>query len=247
MKLEEKRPGVHVKGDVQTPYNGKSFKEHSDVSDADDIEEDEPIQIKIRSKEEVAAPKVVEPSQASPISLALASLVHEKGIQASRRDSASSSILAQLLNSPSASTPGKSSVGQVLAQVLHRASDEASTKEPKRAASLRNLANYFSEKERSGKTDPEAIPEDESPPISPPSDPTYNPMVLPGTTLGGGIFSRMLVGSSVMGVGIPTPRPIATVAGSTSTTTTSSSTALLSQTGFSRTSSGTNLKSIDIS
>ncbi|KAK3708097.1 hypothetical protein QZH41_019180, partial [Actinostola sp. cb2023] len=176
MKLEEKRPGVHVKGDVQTPYNGKSFKEHSDVSDADDIEEDEPIQIKIRSKEEVAAPKVVEPSQASPISLALASLVHEKGIQASRRDSASSSILAQLLNSPSASTPGKSSVGQVLAQVLQKASDEASTKEPKRAASLRNLANYFSEKERSGKTDPEAIPEDESPPISPPSDPTYNPM-----------------------------------------------------------------------
>ncbi|KAK3708096.1 hypothetical protein QZH41_019179, partial [Actinostola sp. cb2023] len=143
MKLEEQRPGVHVKGEVQTPHDGKSFKEHSDVSDADDIEEDEPIQIKIRSKEEAAVPKVVEPSQASPISLALTPLVHEKGIQASRRDSASSSTLAQLLNSPSASTPGKSSVGQVLAQVLHRASDEASTKEPKRAKSLRNLANYF--------------------------------------------------------------------------------------------------------
>lgn len=248
MKLEQQRPGVHVKGDVQSsPHGGRLSKEHSDVSDADDIEEDEPIQIKIKSKpQEQASGHVAASSQDrskhSPMAIALASLVHEKGIKASRRDSNTSSILTQLLNSPSSSTPGKSSVGQVLAEVLQKASEEASTKEPKRAESLRNLANYFSEKEKAGKSEP--IPEDDSPPVSPPSVPVYSP--LPG--LGGGILSRMLVGSSGIAASIPTPRPIATVAGATSTTTTtSSSLGLLSQPGFARTSSGTNLKGLDVS
>lgn len=255
MKLEEQRPGVHVKGEVQKSHqDDKQSKQHGYMSDEDDIEEDEPIQIKMRSKtQDQAATQSDKSSQGaskeSPISLALASLVHEKGIQASRRDSTSSSILAQLLNSPSATTSGKnSSVGQVLADVLQKASEEASAKEPKRAASLRNLANYFSEKEKEGRNEPEAIPEDDSPPVSPPSAGPYNPLPgLGGAGLGGGILSRMLVGSSCITTSLPSARPIATVAGSTSTTTTTSrQSGLLSQPGFARTSSGTNLKGLDV-
>lgn len=257
MKLEEQRPGVHVKGDVMSsPHDGRLSKEHSDISDADDIEEDEPIQMKIKTKpkEEIARLGATAEStpnkhstedthSQSPISIALASLVHEKGIQAGRRDS-SSSILTQLLNTPS-TNPGKSSVGQVLAEVLQKASEEAATKEPKRAASLRNLANYFSEKEKAGKTEQETIPEDDSPPVSPPSIPVYSP--LPGTVLGGGILTRMLAGTSGIMAGIPAPRPIATVAGATnSTTTTSTTPGLLPQPRFNRTSSGTNLKGLDV-
>jgi len=251
MKLEEQRPGVHVKGDIQgSPLDGRLSKEHSDTSDVEDIEEDEPIQIKMKSNEESVSESTPNklstedaPSQ-SPITVALASLVHEKGIQASRRGS-TSSILTQLLNTPS-STPGKSSVGQVLADVLQKASEEAATKEPKRAESLRNLAHYFSEKEKAGKTEPETIPEDDSPPVSPPNIPVYNPLL--GTALGGGILTRMLAGTSGITATIPAPRPIATVAGpTTSITTTSTIPGLLPQPGFNRTSSGTNLKGLDVS
>lgn len=254
MNLEQERPGVHVKGDLQSTLDGKHSKEHSDVSDVE-TDDDQPIQMRIRSKpQEEVSPitKDEKPQEARrdpPTTLTLASLVHEKGIQAgSRRGSATASILSQLLNSPSATTPGKSSVGQVLAEVLQKASEEASVKEPRRAESLRNLANYFSEKEKEGKNGPEAIPEDDSPPVSPPNTLPMLPVAGGSTSMGGGILSRLLAGSSGINVSMPNPRPIATVAGSTSTRTTSSTSySPLNPAGFGRTSSGTNLKQLESS
>lgn len=243
-----------MKGDLQSTTDGKHSKEHSDVSDVD-TDDDQPIQMRIRSKpqEEVSPITKKEKPQESrrdpPTTLTLASLVHEKGIQAgSRRGSATAGILSQLLNSPSVTTPGKSSVGQVLAEVLQKASEEASVKEPRRAESLRNLANYFSEKEKEGKKVPEDIPEDESPPVSPPHTLLMSSVAGGSSHIGGGILSRLLAGSSGLSVGMPTPRPIATVAGFTSTPTTSTtSVGPLNPSGFGRTSSGTNLKQLESS
>ncbi|XP_031552067.1 uncharacterized protein LOC116289319 [Actinia tenebrosa] len=257
MNLEQERPGVHVKGDLQTTSDGKHSKEHSDVSDMSEVDtdDDQPIQMRIRSttQEDVTPIAMDEKAQKHrrepPTTLTLTSLVHEKGIHAgSRRGSATAGILSQLLNSPSVTTSGKSSVGQVLAEVLQKASEEASVKEPRRAESLRNLANYFSEKEKEGKNGPEAIPEDDSPPVTPPNTLSMLSVAGGSSNIGGGILTRLLAGSSGINVSMSNPRPIATVAGTSSTSTTfSTSVGPLNPSGFGRTSSGTNLKQLDSS
>ncbi|XP_032241376.1 uncharacterized protein LOC5515718 isoform X1 [Nematostella vectensis] len=243
MSLEETRPGVHVKGAIQGALQGEKQSGEHTYDDTDD--EDAPITLRAdrmetstpnatRSTETPSPETSGSPRLEPPRTLALSSIVSEKGFSA--KESTTASILAQLLSSPSSSAPEKSSVGQVLASVLQKASEEASTKEPKRAESLRSLANYFSEKERMVMPTERTIPEDDSPPVSPPVLP------LPSTGITGSIFSRIL-GSSSISMSLPPARPVTTTASSTPNVLTTSS-PLLPRAGFGRTASGTNLKGL---
>ena len=176
----------------------------------------------------------------SPQQLGLISLVSGQGFQGGfkERGGDSGSILMHLLNSPSSTSSGTSSVGKVLADVLSKASKEASEKEPSRAESLRNLANYFSEKERGNSTAQSQV-----------KSPTSPPPVVPFTSTlpssGGGMLLSKILGTSGLSAGLTIPAPITTTAktsGLPSTTSSTSTTpSVLTRSTLVRNSSGSNL------
>ncbi|KAJ7340093.1 anterograde dendritic transport of mitochondrion [Desmophyllum pertusum] len=146
-----------------------------------------------------------------------------------------------LMSLPSASSPGTSSVGQVLADVLQKASKAASEKEPTRAESLANLAKYFSNKERGSNTAPVKVKTPTSPPVVPLSSSTLPPA-------GGGLLLSKILGTSGLSAGLTIPAPITTTAKTSGlpTTTTSASTtpSILTRSTLVRNSSGSNLLSL---
>lgn len=180
---------------------------------------------------------------ASPLNLGLISLVSGQRFQGGfkERGNDSGSILTHLLNSPSAASPGTSSVGRVLADVLNKASKEASEKEPTRAESLRNLAKYFSEKERGNNTASSKVKTPTSPPPVVPLTSTLPPA-------GGGMLLSKILGTSGLSAGLTIPAPITTTAktsGLPSTTTSTSTTpSVLTRSSLVRNSSGSNLLSL---
>lgn len=217
----------------------------------DDEDEDEPIQMRIgRSSEKLASPTGAKktgsvkrsPAVSPPQSLGLISLVSGQGFQRGFKERSvdSGGILTHLLNSPSTSSPGTSSVGQVLADVLNKASKEASEKEPTRAESLRNLAHYFSEKERGSSSATPKVKTPTSPPVVPLSS------TLPPA--GGGLLLSRILGTSGLSAGLTIPAPITTTAKTNSppTTTNSTSTApsIFTRSTLVRNSSGSNLLSL---
>lgn len=217
----------------------------------DDEDEDEPIQMRIgRSPEKLASPTGAKktgsvkrsPAVSPPQSLGLISLVSGQGFQRGFKERSvdSGGILTHLLNSPSTSSPGTSSVGQVLADVLNKASKEASEKEPTRAESLRNLAHYFSEKERGSSSATPKVKTPTSPPVVPLSS------TLPPA--GGGLLLSRILGTSGLSAGLTIPAPITTTAKTNSppTTTNSTSTApsIFTRSTLVRNSSGSNLLSL---
>lgn len=217
----------------------------------DDEDEDEPIQMRIgRSPEKLASPTGAKktgsvkrsPAVSPPQSLGLISLVSGQGFQRGFKERSvdSGGILTHLLNSPSTSSPGTSSVGQVLADVLNKASKEASEKEPTRAESLRNLAHYFSEKERGSSSATAKVKTPTSPPVVPLSS------TLPPA--GGGLLLSRILGTSGLSAGLTIPAPITTTAKTNSppTTTNSTSTApsIFTRSTLVRNSSGSNLLSL---
>lgn len=129
-------------------------------------------------------------------------------------------------------------MGKVLADVLSKASKEASEKEPSRAESLRNLANYFSEKERGNSTAQSQV-----------KSPTSPPPVVPFTSTlpssGGGMLLSKILGTSGLSAGLTIPAPITTTAktsGLPSTTSSTSTTpSVLTRSTLVRNSSGSNL------
>lgn len=217
----------------------------------DDEDEDEPIQMRIgRSPEKLASLTRAKktgsvkrsPAVSPPQSLGLISLVSGQGFQRGFKERSvdSGGILTHLLNSPSTSSPGTSSVGQVLADVLNKASKEASEKEPTRAESLRNLAHYFSEKERGSSSATPKVKTPTSPPVVPLSS------TLPPA--GGGLLLSRILGTSGLSAGLTIPAPITTTAKTNSppTTTNSTSTApsIFTRSTLVRNSSGSNLLSL---
>lgn len=217
----------------------------------DDEDEDEPIQMRIgRSPEKLASPTGAKktgsvkrsPAVSPPQSLGLISLVSGQGFQRGFKERSvdSGGILTHLLNSPSTSSPGTSSVGQVLADVLNKASKEASEKEPTRAESLRNLAHYFSEKEGGSSSATPKVKTPTSPPVVPLSS------TLPPA--GGGLLLSRILGTSGLSAGLTIPAPITTTAKTNSppTTTNSTSTApsIFTRSTLVRNSSGSNLLSL---
>ena len=223
----------------------------SQTETEDDEDEDKPIQMRIsRSPEKVASPTGAKktgpvkriPAVSPPQSLGLISLVSGQGFQGGFKERSvdSGGILTHLLNSPSTSSPGTSSVGQVLADVLNKASKEASEKEPTRAESLRNLSHYFSEKERGSST---AAPEVKTP-TSPPAVPLTS--TLPPA--GGGLLLSKILGTSGLSAGLTIPAPITTTAKTNSPPTTTNSTttapSIFTRSTLVRNSSGSNLLSL---
>lgn len=223
----------------------------SQTGTEDDEDEDEPIQMRIgRSPEKVASPTGAKktgsvkrsPAVSPPRSLGLISLVSGQGFQRGFKERSvdSGGILTHLLNSPSTSSPGTSSVGQVLADVLNKASKEASEKEPTRAESLRNLANYFSEKERGSSTAP--------PKVQTPTSPPVVPLTSTVPPAGGGLLLSKILGTSGLSAGLTIPAPITTTAKTNTppTTTNSTSTApsIFTRSTLVRNSSGSNLLSL---
>ena len=217
----------------------------------DDEDEDEPIQMRIsRSPEKVASPAGAKkagsvkrsPAVSPPQSLGLISLVSGQGFQGGFKERSvdSGGILTHLLNSPSTSSPGTSSVGRVLADVLNKASKEASEKEPTRAESLRNLAHYFSEKERGSST--------AAPKVKTPTSPPVVPFTSTLPSAGGGLLLSKILGTSGLSAGLTIPAPITTTAKTNSppTTTNSTSTApsIFTRSTLVRNSSGSNLLSL---
>ena len=87
-------------------------------------------------------------SKAPPQTLKLISLVTGQGFYGGfkGRGVDNGSILTHLLNSPSSTSSGTSSVGKVLVDVLIKFNKKSFESDPNRAKSLRNLANNFSEK-----------------------------------------------------------------------------------------------------
>ena len=223
----------------------------SQTGTEDDEDEDEPIQMRIgRGSEKVASPTGAKntesvkrsPAVSPPQSLGLISLVSGQGFQRGFKERSvdSDGILTHLLNSPSTSSPGTSSVGQVLADVLNRASKEASEKEPTRAESLRNLANYFSEKERGSSN--------ASPKVKTPSSPPVVPLTTTLPPAGGGLLLSKILGTSGLSAGFTIPAPITTTAQTnahpTTTNSTSTSPSIFTRSTLVRNSSGSNLLSL---
>lgn len=221
------------------------------TEDDEDEDEDEPIQMRIgRSPEKGASPTGAEktrtvkrsPAVSPPQSLGLISLVSGQGFQRGFKERSvdSGGILTHLLNSPSTSSPGTSSVGQVLADVLNKASKEASEKEPTRAESLRNLANYFSEKERGSSTAP--------PKVKTPTSPPAVPLTTTLPPAGGGLLLSKILGTSGLSAGLTIPAPMTTTAKSNALPTTTNSTAtapsIFTRSTLVRNSSGSNLLSL---
>ena len=217
----------------------------------DDDEDDEPLQMRVtRSPDKRTSPSGAgkvgavkgSPAVTSPQNLGLLSLVSGKGLQRGLKERSvdSGGILTHLLNSPSTSSPGTSSVGQVLADVLQKASKQASEKEPTRAESLANLAKYFSEKERGNTTAPPKV----KTPTSPPAVPFTSTLPLSG----GGVLLSKILGTSGLSAGLTIPSPITTTAktsGLPSTTDSTSTTpSILTQSSLVRNSSGSNLLSL---
>ena len=221
-------------------------------TEEDDIDDDGPIQMRINhSSKGNSSPRAekaesVKSSSAvtPPQSLGLMTLVSGHGFQRGLRERGADSggILTHLLNSPSTSSPGTSSVGQLLSDVLQKASKAASEKEPTRAESLRNLAKYFSDKERGATPTQTKI-----------NSPTPSPVVqVPQTSSpGGGVLLSKILGSSGLSVGLTVPAPVTTTAKTTglpTTTTTTNSTStspgILTRGSLVRNSSGSNLLSL---
>ncbi|PFX22213.1 Trafficking kinesin-binding protein 1 [Stylophora pistillata] len=238
---------------MNLPRTSESTSEAvSQTGTEDGDEDDEPIQMRVphglelgttsKKKEETVAEKGSS-KKAPPQNLGLISLVSGQGFQGGfkERGGDSGSILTHLLNSPSSTSSGTSSVGKVLADVLSKASKEASEKEPNRAESLRNLANYFSEKERGNSTAPSQV-----------KSPTSPPPVVPFTSTlpssGGGMLLSKILGTSGLSAGLTIPAPITTTAktsGLPSTTSSTSTTpSVLTRSTLVRNSSGTNLLSL---
>lgn len=223
----------------------------SQTGTEDDEDEDEPIQMRIgRGSEKVASPTRAKksgsvkrsPGVSPPQSLGLISLVSGQGFQRGFKERSvdSGGILTHLLNSPSTSSPETSSVGQVLADVLNKASKEASEKEPTRAESLRNLANYFSEKERGSSN--------ASPKVKTPTSPPVVPLTTTLPPAGGGLLLSKILGTSGLSAGLTIPAPITTTAKTnahpTTTNSTSTSSSIFTRSTLVRNSSGSNLLSL---
>lgn len=221
-------------------------------TEEDDIDDDGPIQMRVNHSSvkgtqsagtERAERVKGSPAVTPPQNMGLMSLVSGPGLQRGLRERSvdSGGILTHLLNSPSTASPGTSSVGQVLADVLQKASKAASEKEPTRAASLRNLAKYFSEKERGTNSSPAKA-----------KLPTSSPIVqLPQTsTPGGGLLLSKILASSGISAGLTMPAPITTtaktsaLATTTTTTSTATSPSILTRGSLVRNSSGSNLLSL---
>ena len=219
-------------------------------TEEDDIDEDGPLQMRINDSLDKGTPSTGaqktgsvknSPAVTSPHNLGLMTLVSGPGFQRGLRDRSvdSGGILTHLLNSPSTTAPGNSSVGQVLADVLQKASKEASEKEPTRAQSLRNLAKYFSEKERGTNLTPVKVKSPSTPPV----------VQAPKTSSpGGGVLLSKILGSSGISAGLSIQAPITTTAKTSSlpTTTNSMSTSpsILTRSSLVRNSSGSNLLSL---
>lgn len=235
---------------MNLPRTSESTSEAASQTGTEDgDEDDEPIQMRVshglekgttsQKKEETMAGKGSS-KKTSPQQLGLISLVSGQGFQGGfkERGGDSGSILTHLLNSPSSTSSGTSSVGKVLADVLSKASKEASEKEPSRAESLRNLANYFSEKERGNSTAQSQV-----------KSPTSPPPVVPFTSTlpssGGGMLLSKILGTSGLSAGLTIPAPITTTAktsGLPSTTSSTSTTpSVLTRGTLVRNSSGSNL------
>ena len=221
------------------------------TEDEDDDDDDGPIQMRIaHGSEKRTSPTGAKkagtmrssPAVTPPQTLGLISLVSGKGMHRGFKERGvdSGGILTHLLNSPSTSSPETSSVGQVLADVLQKASKAASEKEPSRAESLRNLANYFSEKERGSTTAPPKVKTPTSPPVVPLTS------TLPPA--GGGVLLSKILGTSGLSAGLTIPAPITTTAktsGLPSTTNSTSTTpSILTRSSLVRNSSGSNLLSL---
>lgn len=175
--------------------------------------------------------------------LGLMSLVGGPGLKKGLKDRGldNGGILTHLLNSPSTSSPGNSSVGRVLADVLNKASKEASEKEPSRAESLRNLAKYFSEKEHGSNPSLDKVK-------SPPAIPAPVITIPKTTSPGSGTLLSKIIGSSGISAGMPMPASITTTAKTsgipTTTNSTSTSPSILTRSSLVRNSSGSNLLSL---
>lgn len=271
LNLADERPGVHVQGqsaDVEgTAETARERRESSDFDPDDhEFEEDEAIYMNISrtdSSSEASGAKQEEignerlekaalskgsekegslnppPAKTLPQNLGLMSLVGGPGLKKGVRDGGG--ILTHLLNSPSTSSPGNSSIGRVLADVLNKASKEASEKEPSRAESLRNLAKYFSEKEQGSNTSLDKV---KSPPTI-----TSQVITIPKTTSpGGGTLLSKIIGSSGISAGMSMPASITTTAKTdgiaTTTNSTSTSPSILTRSSLVRNSSGSNLLSL---
>ena len=241
-----------------TSYTG------TDGGDGDD-DDDAPIQLRVDRNLDKGTPSTSTPSTSTPSekadsrksipavtppqNLGLIPLVSGHGLQRGFKDRSvdSGGILTHLLNSPSASSPGTYSVGQVLADVLQKASKAASEKEPTRAESLRNLAKYFSDKERG--TNPTPV-KDKTPTSVKVKTPTSPPVIqAPQTTSpGGGLLLSKILGSSGLSAGLTIPAPIATTAKTsglpTTTNSTSTSPSILTRGSLVRNSSGSNFLSL---
>ena len=234
---------------MNLPRTSESTSEAASQTGTEDGDEDDkPIQMRVshglekgttsQKKEETMAGKGS--SKKTSQQLGLISLVSGQGFQGGfkERGGDSGSILTHLLNSPSSTSSGTSSVGKVLADVLSKASKEASEKEPSRAESLRNLANYFSEKERGNSTAQSQV-----------KSPTSPPPVVPFTSTlpssGGGMLLSKILGTSGLSAGLTIPAPITTTAktsGLPSTTSSTSTTpSVLTRSTLVRNSSGSNL------
>ena len=268
LNLADERPGVHVQGQsADVDETARERKESSDFDPDDhEFEEDEAIYMNISrtdSSSEASGAKQegidnerlekaahskgsekegnLNPPSAKtlPQNLGLMSLVGGPGLKKGIRDGGG--ILTHLLNSPSTSSPGNSSVGRVLADVLNKASKEASEKEPSRAKSLRNLAKYFSEKEQGSNTSLDKVKS--------PSTISSQGITIPKTTSpGGGTLLSKIIGSSGISAGMSMPASITTTAKtdgiSTTTNSTSTSPSILTRTSLVRNSSGSNLLSL---
>ena len=250
-ELEEDGP-LHMRiSRIQRTSESTSDTTSQTGTEEDDIDDDGPIQMRVnhssvKGTQSAGAERAERvkgsPAVTPPQNMGLMSLVSGPGLQRGLRERGvdSGGILTHLLNSPSTASPGTSSVGQVLADVLQKASKAASEKEPTRAESLRNLAKYFSEKERG--TNPSPVKA------------TSTPLVqLPQTsTPGGGLLLSRILASSGISAGLTMPAPITTTAktsalpSTTATTKTSTATtpSIVTRGSLVRNSSGSNLLSL---
>lgn len=237
----------------RTPRTSESSTKASSskaTKEEETVDDDGPIEMQVKETAEKGTHSrgvekkgtVISTSAVTPPhNLGLMSLVGGPGLKKGLRERGvdSGGILTHLLNNPSTSSPGSSSVGKVLADVLTKASKEASDKEPSRAESLRNLAKYFSEKEHGSNSTLAKVK-------SPPSTPV---MSLPQTSSpGGGTLLSKILGSTEISAGMTIPAPITTTAKTsglpTTTNSTSTSPSVLTRGSLVRNSSGSNLLSL---
>lgn len=245
----EYEESIHMRV-YRTSESASETTSHTGTED-DDVDDDGPIQMRVNRSGEKERPSSAgaekaggvksTPAVTPPQNLGLMSLVSGHGFQRGfkERGADSGGILTHLLNRPSTSSPGTSSVGQVLADVLQKASNAASEKEPTRAESLRNLAKYFSEKERGTSPTPATV-----------KSPTPIPVVqMPQTSSpGGGVLLSKILASSGLSASLTVPAPITTTAKTsglpTTTNSTSTSPSILTRGSLVRNSSGSNLLSM---